>query len=1057
MTTKSTHNGLLVSVFLAILLAAGSSIISSTPAMGATIVYSQGFETTNGSYTHSGSNDQWQWGTPTSGPGSAHQGSKCWATNLVGNVPMGSNSYLTSPAIPIPALGPNEIARVRFFGWIQIDEMFDRGEFQVSSNNVDWQTIAEFFYLMQGEWTEYYFDVSNYAGGNLYLRFRLYADYQDAFWIEKGGPPPYSSVNMAGWYIDDIAVVVSETPATQVTLTLEAFENQYELASCPWIYTWDGETYVKDNDVYSTARGSDKEYTDYYALTKPLVATSGQYRLQLRETNDESSFTDLMKLIMIDHGPDVAVGVDDNGNIWTYRIPGQPVSALDDRGSDVLNPISAKDGIGIHAYDGDYVILDFSNLDTSYGATLVLSAQGFQQDSAGAGNPIPHTPGIQIQTMGGDGNWVTRNKFYPRMELSTSAYDLRPYLGNGPRMVRLFVTSCLEGKYHLIDYVGLDTSPQAPTTISVLSPIAAVHSATGDVLNSVESSDGTYAFMSPLESIDVAFDAPESAGGVRDFVVVSEGYYVPTGTFFIYTWDGTGWAQRDAWSQQGPSDATKYFDLSPWLPDPEGEYKVRIWQDYWYNDARIDFVGLVQGGLTGTLSEAVDLRNSACREVVGCVPFASAVVRSSISASDNTYMLYAQEPPQNYYTGPSGYIQRDRWLEVKWTGLTANRPPTTNPVMIANEASATPTIGWTYNDADGDPQVQYEVEVWTGSGGTGTNVWDPAVGAGTGTATVYGGSALIPGQTYYARVKAYDGTSWGGWSEAYWVFALVPCPDADNDGYALCDATCVLTAGIACGDCNDGDPAVNPGALEMCGNGIDDNCNSEIDEPGCVPWLVTLVSFAATAGDGQVTLRWETAAEVDNEGFNLYRRTGATAYQKVNTALIPAQGSSVTGAVYEYVDFGLVGGTTYEYLLEDVDSSGKTTLHGPVQVTLDATLPAIRLVAPATNAQVALRGRITFTWDAAGPGTETVLVSTDPGFPAGATLVLPARPGQRSLAVPAIRIVGLTGRLTSPRIVYWQVVQEPKIGAQLLKSAVGQFIAAPAEGGGKPGAKRGKN
>jgi len=96
-------------------------------------IISQGFESDNGGYT---STNQWQWGVPTSGPGSAHSGSKLWATNLAGNVPMGTDSYLTSPAIPIPTIGANEIVRVRFYGWIEIDEMYDRGEFQVSSNGL---------------------------------------------------------------------------------------------------------------------------------------------------------------------------------------------------------------------------------------------------------------------------------------------------------------------------------------------------------------------------------------------------------------------------------------------------------------------------------------------------------------------------------------------------------------------------------------------------------------------------------------------------------------------------------------------------------------------------------------------------------------------------------------------------------------------------------------------------------------------------------------------------------------------------------------------------------
>jgi len=98
------------------------------------------------------------------------------------------------------------------------------------------------------------------------------------------------------------------------------------------------------------------------------------------------------------------------------------------------------------------------------------------------------------------------------------------------------------------------------------------------------------------------------------------------------------------------------------------------------------------------------------------------------------------------------------------------------------------------------------------------------------------------------------------------------------------------------------------------------------------PTAVSLVDFKAKVnGDGSVTLAWETASEVDNAGFNIYRskRTDGT-YKKVNGKLIPAQGNGAYGASYSFEE--TPGSGAFYYKLEDVDYNGTSAMHGPVKV-----------------------------------------------------------------------------------------------------------------------------
>ena len=98
--------------------------------------------------------------------------------------------------------------------------------------------------------------------------------------------------------------------------------------------------------------------------------------------------------------------------------------------------------------------------------------------------------------------------------------------------------------------------------------------------------------------------------------------------------------------------------------------------------------------------------------------------------------------------------------------------------------------------------------------------------------------------------------------------------------------------------------------------------------------LVNLASFTAAPYNHRVVLRWVTASEIDNDGFNIYRsKTEGGEYIKINSSIIPAQGLATQGASYEYVDTDVQNRKTYYYKLEDTDLSGNSTTHGPVSAT----------------------------------------------------------------------------------------------------------------------------
>lgn len=96
------------------------------------------------------------------------------------------------------------------------------------------------------------------------------------------------------------------------------------------------------------------------------------------------------------------------------------------------------------------------------------------------------------------------------------------------------------------------------------------------------------------------------------------------------------------------------------------------------------------------------------------------------------------------------------------------------------------------------------------------------------------------------------------------------------------------------------------------------------------PFPVELTSFMGSVKDNGVELRWETATEVNNYGFEIERKTESEGWTKIG--FVEGHGNSNSPKSYAYEDNNLKGGSKFEYRLKQIDADGKTEYSDVVEV-----------------------------------------------------------------------------------------------------------------------------
>jgi Secretion system C-terminal sorting domain len=97
---------------------------------------------------------------------------------------------------------------------------------------------------------------------------------------------------------------------------------------------------------------------------------------------------------------------------------------------------------------------------------------------------------------------------------------------------------------------------------------------------------------------------------------------------------------------------------------------------------------------------------------------------------------------------------------------------------------------------------------------------------------------------------------------------------------------------------------------------------------------VELTSFAAVIADGNVQLNWTTATEINNQGFEIQKRTGNGEFEKVG--FVPGHGTTTDIQSYSYIDSKVAAGN-YTYRLKQIDFNGAFEYSD--EVAVDVTTP----------------------------------------------------------------------------------------------------------------------
>jgi hypothetical protein len=370
------------------------------------------------------------------------------------------------------------------------------------------------------------------------------------------------------------------------------------VASCPSLFVWNGTNYIYRTEVssgtgylgifdYFNEDGSlsflNSDPWDYIKLdNKQIAPNNGFYDLTFTQLWDEIFYIDSVKLVAVDHAPELDVFstkstylyvLDDLGTIYTVsKNPLSPVSAFsigtNGEKISVLSQIQELDNVYTHGKEFHWDILELDLGDLSEAEAIKLVVAGVINYSSGeiqgewasqfwnkpGERPFP-PPYMEIK-VGEEWLPVADNRQFPLLLVTPESFvvDLTGLFPQDTSEYKVRIHTWFDSRF---DYIGVDISRQDSIIIQTLYPAHANFTqmfttayatstgnftSYGDVTELVFEADNKFVIGRKGDSLNVLFNAddfdPIPDGMERDyFVIVSCWFKVPGLPYLPFTVD----------------------------------------------------------------------------------------------------------------------------------------------------------------------------------------------------------------------------------------------------------------------------------------------------------------------------------------------------------------------------------------------------------------------------------------------------------------------------------------------------------------------------------------